>query len=238
MPYEFTAYLSGNKLFVLAGFDTTSVSLCGLFFYLSYCEKVLDKLQQEITNTFESVDQILPGPKLSSYKYLKAAIDEAMRMTPAGPAELPRQVLPGGTEIDGEHFPENTVVGTAAWCDGLNDEIYGDVAIYRPERWLVQDTNSAEDVARIKANFHSFSIGPFNCAGSKFALQELMLVVATTVHRFVFRLASEWARGAGLRHRLFGMETKTTRVVPHFQVQDAYITVKDGPVLQFRKRRA
>ncbi|KAJ4302829.1 hypothetical protein N0V90_001720 [Kalmusia sp. IMI 367209] len=186
------------RLLVIAGSDSTSVTLSGLFFYLSHYTTALDRLRREITNTFHIPDDIAPGPKLSSCKYLRAAIDEAMRMSPAGLSELPRQVLPGGTEIDGEHFPENTIVGTAAWCDGFNDEVYGDAAVYRPERWLVGDTNSAEDIARIRANFHPFSIGPHNCAGTNFALQELMLVVAKTVHRFDIRLASEWVKGAGM----------------------------------------
>jgi cytochrome P450 len=220
------------RLLVIAGSDSTSVTLSGLFFYLSRYTAVLDKLRREITNIFDTADEIVPGPKLSSCKYLKAAIDEAMRMSPPGLSELPRQVLPGGAEIDGEFHPENTIVGTAAWCDGFNDEVYGDAAVYRPERWLVGDTNPAEEVARIKANFHPFSIGPRNCAGTNFALEELMLVVAKTVHRFDFRLTSEWAKSAGLRHsRMIG-----GKEVAQFQLRDAYITVRDGPISQFRRR--
>lgn len=231
------AFRDGNltaecRLLVAAGSDSTSVTLSGLFFYLSHYGEALGKLRQEITSTFVSPEDIFPGPGLSSCKYLKAAIDEAMRMTPAGLSELPRQVLPEGAHINGEYFPENTVVGTAAWCDGYNEEIYGDAAIYRPERWLVDDGNSAQDVARIKANFHPFSIGPHNCVGMNFALQELMLVVAKTVHRFEFRLAPEWERGEGLRHR----RAYGGRDVPHFQLRDAFITVRDGPLLQFRRR--
>ena len=222
------------RMLVIAGSDSTTVTLCGVFFCLSHYGAVLDKLRKEVTSTFESAEDISPGSKLASCKYLRATIDEAMRMVPAGLSELPRQVLPGGTEIDGEYFPTNTIVGTAAWCDGFNDEIYGDSFIFRSERWLVDDKNSAGEVARIRANFHPFSIGPHNCAGTNFALQELMLIVSKTVHRFEFRLAPEWAKGAGLQHR----RTTNGSVVPQFQLRDAYVTVKDGPVLQFRKRRA
>jgi cytochrome P450 len=220
------------RMLVIAGSDSTSVTLSGLFFYLSHYTTVLDRLRREITNAFNTVGDIAPGPQLSSCKYLRATIDEALRMSPAGLSELPRQVLPGGTIIDGEHFPKDTVVGTAAWCDGLNDKVYGDAVVYRPERWLVSETNTVADVARMRANFHPFSIGPHNCAGTNFAIQELMLVVAKTVHRFDFRLESEWAKGAGLRHSRVVGEKK----VPHFQLRDAYITVRDGPVLQFRRR--
>ncbi|PVH93385.1 cytochrome P450 [Periconia macrospinosa] len=214
------------RLLLVAGSDSTSVTMTGLFFYLSHYPEALDKLRAEITGKFLLAEDIHPGPGLTSCKYLRAAIDEAMRMSPAGLCELQRQVLPGGIMIDGDYFPENTVVGTAAWCDAYNDEVYGDAAIYRPERWL------SEDAERIKANFHPFGIGPHNCAGTNFALQELLLMVAKTVHRFEFRLSPEWAKGAGMRHR----RRVGDKHVPHFHLRDAYITVRDGPVLQFRKR--
>jgi cytochrome P450 len=85
--------------------------------------------------------------------------------------------LLSGTKIDSEYYLETIIVGIAACSDGFNDEVYSDTAVYRPERWLVCDTNVAEEVARIGANFHPFPIGPHNCAGTKFALQELILVV-------------------------------------------------------------
>lgn len=77
--------------------------------------------------------------------------------------------------IDGEYFSEDTMVCTAAWCDVNNDEVYGDAAIFRLERWV------EEEAERIKTNFHPFSIGPHNCAGTNFFLLELLLMVAKTV---------------------------------------------------------
>jgi cytochrome P450 len=220
------------RLLLIAGSDSTSVTICGLFFYLAHYRLVLDKLQEEVRGTFSSADEISPGPKLSSCKYLRACIDEAMRIAPAGLSELPRHVLPGGIIIDGEYFPEGIVVGTAAWADGHNEEVYGDPDIFRPERWIPSEGNPAEDVSRIKSAFHPFSLGPFNCAGTNFALQELMLMVAKTVHRLDFRLALEYTTGEGSRH----MKVVNGEKVPQFQLEDSYVTVRDGPVLQFRRR--
>lgn len=222
-----------SRLLLIAGSDSTSVTMSGMIFYLSHYPQVLDKLRDEVCSTFTSADDIAPGPQLSSCKYVRACIDEAMRMSPAGLSELPRQVLPGGTTIDDEFFPAGTIVGTAIWADGRNPEIYGDTEIYRPERWIVSDDNPAESVLRIKSNFHPFSIGPHNCAGTTFALQQLMLVAAKTVHRLEFRLAPQWAKGEGMRHR----RMVDGKEVPHFQLADAFITARDGPMVQFRKRR-
>jgi hypothetical protein len=59
-----------------------------------------------------------------------------------------------------------------------------------------------------------------------------MPVAAKTAHQFNFRFAPEWAKGAGLRHR----RVVEGRDVPQFQLCDASTTVRDGPVMQFRRR--
>jgi len=212
------------KLLLVAGSDSTSVTMSGLLYYLSHYPEVLAKLRHEVTSTFPVAEAISVGPKLSSCKYTRACIDEAMRMCPAGTSELPREVLPGGIRIDNEFYPAGTVVGTARWADGYNTEVYGrDARVFRPERWIADASNSPEDVLRLKAVFQPFSQGPFNCAGMNFAMQELMLMVAKTVHRLEFRLAP-------------GYEQAKEENVPLFQLRDAYISVKDGPMMQFRRR--
>lgn len=71
---------------------------------------------------------------------------------PAGPSELPREVLPGGTTIEGEHYPAGIIVGTPNWAMGRNEEQYGDAFTFRPERWIVSNEldslNPEEDVRR------------------------------------------------------------------------------------------
>jgi cytochrome P450 len=209
------------RLLLVAGSDSTTVTMSGLFFYLGHYPDVHAKLTKEVTSTFATADEITPGAKLSSCKYLRACIDEAMRKAPAGLSELPREVLAGGMVIDDEYIHEGVVVGTSRYSDNNNEEVFGDPEVFRPERWIPGDGNFPEEVSRIRANFYPFSIGPFNCIGTNFALQELMLMVAKTVYRLDFRLAPGTKKGNG---------------APEMDLKDAYITVKNGPVLQFRRR--
>ncbi|KAF2110988.1 cytochrome P450 [Lophiotrema nucula] len=117
------------SLLVVAGSDSTSVTLCNLFYYLAHYPLAHARLVKEITT---------------------------MRIAPAGLSELPREVLPGGITSDGEFFPPGTVVGTAFWTDGRNKGVYGDdVEVLRPERWIPSEDNPAEEVSRIKAAFHT-----------------------------------------------------------------------------------
>ncbi len=63
--------LTEANLLVVAGADRTAVTLCGFF------------------------------TKLNSCQYLRACIDEGLRMGPAGEAELNHVVLRGGQEVEG-----------------------------------------------------------------------------------------------------------------------------------------
>ena len=75
-------------------------------------------------------------------------------MAPAGPSELPREVLPGGTVIEGDYYPAGVIVGTPNWAMGHNEEHYGDASTFRPERWIVSDhldtLNTEEEVRLLK----------------------------------------------------------------------------------------
>lgn len=226
--------LAEASLLMIAGSDTTSTSLCALFFYITHYSKVYKKLVDEIRSTFQSVDQIASGPQLTSCVYLRACIDEALRMTPAGPSELSRTVLSGGSWIDGDFFPEGVDVGAANWINGRHEETYGDPNLYRPERWIVDEISGVteEDVARIRSCFHPFLIGPGNCVGQNLAMLEMMISVARTLYRMDVRLAPGHTLDEGRPSLGWGRRDRN-----QYQVTDAYISIREGPVVQFRQRQ-
>jgi cytochrome P450 len=189
--------LSEASLLIIAGSDTTATTLCGLLFYLAHNAHVYNKLVEEIQSSFSSLEEIVHGTKLYSCKYLLACVNESLRMVPPVPSELPRVIQKGGQTIDGNFYPEGTVVGTADWASGHNKDIYGDAGIFRPERWIHSEDNSHEDMLCIKRAFYPFSKGPANCAGQNLALLELYMVVARTLWRMEVRLAPGEGVGEG-----------------------------------------
>ncbi|KAF2272270.1 benzoate 4-monooxygenase cytochrome P450 [Westerdykella ornata] len=205
--------LAEARALVLAGTDTTSFTLCGVLFYLAHNPRVLHKLQKEIRSTFASKEEIVHGTTLSSCSYLRACIDEALRLAPPAPGELPREVLSGGAIIGGQMYPAGTEVGCAAYAMGRLDDVFGDWNVYRPERWTpstnADDFHTEADVRQLRKSFHPFSIGPLNCAGQNLATLELLLVIAKTT-------AGEGHPGLG-----WGQSSRSEF---------------DGPVLQFRSR--
>jgi len=221
------------NLLIIAGADTTSLALCAFFFYISRHPRAYDKAVREIRDVFNSIDEIEGGAKISSCQYLRACLDEAMRMTPAGPSEFIREVLPGGLEVDGKFIPEGFMVGIAQWAVLHSEENYGDPSIYRPERWIVDEATgvTAEDVAFAQTVFNPFSMGSGNCVGQKLAILELLITIGRTLYRMDVKRVPGTTLGQGRPEMGWGMRSED-----HFQVQDAYISIKDGPLLQFKKR--
>ncbi|PVI00424.1 cytochrome P450 [Periconia macrospinosa] len=235
--FGFTELLSEANLLIMAGSDSTSITISALFFYLTHNRRVYLKLVKEIKETFASPEDIVHGPKLmTDCKYLRACIDEALRLAPPVPSELPREVLPGGTTIAGEHYPGGVIVGTPHWAMGRNEEQYGDAYTFRPERFIVSDEldslNTEEDVRMLKRGLHTFLKGPGDCVGQKLAMLQMCIVVARTLWRMDVRLAPGTDVGAGNEGLGWGQ-----RDPRQYVVGDAYIALHKGPVVQFRVRQ-
>lgn len=109
-PSVFTSYhvLSGCVSNMVAGSDTTSISLSAILYYVLHDANVLNRLREE-------VDQHCPQNKASpditfaqsqEMPYLQAVIKEALRMHPATGLPLERVVPEGGITINGVFFPE------------------------------------------------------------------------------------------------------------------------------------
>ena len=222
------------SLLVVAGSDTTSITLSSFFFYIVRNPRAYKRLVKEIHSTFDSADEIIGGPKFSSCKYLRACVDETLRMSPPVPTELTRTVLAGGQRVDGELYPAGINVGTAEWSNGRSDE-YGDPNVYRPERWIVDEEAgvSAEEVARISSYLHPFSAGWANCVGQNLAMLELLTTIARKLYRLDVRAEPGSTLGEGRPDLGWGRRDRK-----QFQVDAAYVSIRDGPMIQFRKRDA
>ncbi|KAF2709862.1 cytochrome P450 [Pleomassaria siparia CBS 279.74] len=227
--------LSETRLLVLAGTDTTALALAALFFYLAHNPRVLVKLNAKVRTTFNSTNDIVLGPKLSGCKYLRACINESLRLSHPAPGELPREVLPGGAIINGHTYRAGTIVGCAAWAMGRDSSVYGDANVYRPERWIVssdpEHANSATNVLKLKKAFHPFSIGLMNCASQNLATLELLLVTARIVWATELRLSPGLTAGEGRKELGWGQ-----RDPMQYIVKDSYLCFKDSPYLQFKPR--
>lgn len=196
------------NILVVAGSDTTPVVLAG-FFFMTRSSRILAKLTSEIRSTFKSVYEISWIKKLSSLQYLRACIDETLRLCPTSPLDPDHEVI-SDMEIDGYFVRTGTHVGCSPWTISRNEDFYQDANVFRPERFNFdkQAGVTAEDVARAQDSHFPFSLGPFNCVGKNLAMLELTVTIARTLYRMDVRALpgdtlGEGARepGWGRRHR-------------------------------------
>lgn len=218
------------------GGETISTTLSGLFFYLSRNRDVYDKLAEEVRIVFPDDADVCNGPRLTSCKYLRACIDETLRMSPPVGGALWREQNPDSKYrnevlvVDGHVIPPGTQVGVSIYALHHDEKYFSDASTFRPERWLVEDE---KELSRMNSAFCPFSLGSRGCPGKSMAYMEVSLVVAKTLLRFDFAAApgKVGETGAGIAGKTDG------RGLAHeFQLYDALASAGDGPSLMFRKR--
>ncbi|KAJ0426173.1 putative cytochrome P450 [Aspergillus carlsbadensis] len=218
-----------SNLLIIAGSDTSSTAMAALFFYLSRNPDAYARVTKEIRSVFGSQAEVCQGPDLSSCSYLRACIQEAIRLSPAVSGAMWREVLPGGLTIP-EHdiqIPAGCEVGTGIWSLNHNERYFPDPLTFRPERWITEEApGGAEEVALAKAAFASFSVGPRNCVGKGLAMTEIMLGMAAVLVRYDFRRAETRLGDVG--------EEGSGALKGQFQTFWAFTSLKDGPYIQFR----
>ena len=182
------------KTFLLAGHDTTSITLSWVFYWLSRTPRALAAVRRELDELFgpEAADpeavrrQLLSpgGPDLvHRMTYITAVIKETLRLHP--PAATARYVPPGtGFTVRTPTGEDRCLDGLIIYnCEGLiqrDPSVYGETANdFVPERWL--GDASAQVPA---AAWRPFERGPRGCIGQEFAMIEIRIIIAAVAHRF------------------------------------------------------
>lgn len=199
-------WMESNTL-IVAGSDTTSTTLAATLYYLLHNPPTLHRLRAEILATFSTRHEIRMGPKMQSCSYLRAVIDETMRMTPAVGGNLPREVLSGGLEIPelGVFLPEGVDVGVPIYAVQHHADYVVRPFVFDPERWLPASSSSSgtgggegekegpphpQNRSSLQEVFTPFSIGHRSCLGKPLVYMELSLALARLIFAFDMRLSS------------------------------------------------
>ena len=224
--------------FLPAGADTTSGLLCAALFYLSKNSGPYTKLAREIRSTFNSADDIKIGPKLAGCKYLRATIDETLRISPPAAGTLWRELCTTDKDdeiplvVDGHVIPRGVQVGVSTYSIHHNEEYFPDPFRFLPERWLDSETSTPQSKITQDA-FVPFSVGTRSCAGKAMAYEQSSLVLASIFWYFDFKAApGELGRVGGGSPAL----GKGRERSDEFQIYDVASAKHDGPVLSFHPR--
>lgn len=197
------AMIRGGLLnLLLAGRDTTASLLSNLFFMLSRRPDIYSKLADEIRSTAATPDQAPSLEDLRSMKYLRACINESLRLHPPIPRNsreaLKDTTLPVGGGSDGTApilVPQGTQVGYQVFSMHRRKDVYGeDADDFVPERWTERNL-------RPGWAFLPFNGGPRICIGQQFALNLASYVVCRLVQQIESVEScdsSRWEEGLGI----------------------------------------
>lgn len=187
--------ISQIKLFIFAGHDTTSATVCFIFHLLSKNLKALSHLQDEHsavfgTNLVSTPGLIAKDPKLlSNLPYTLAVIKEALRLFPpvsATRAGQPKFFLSGS---DGRLFPTG---GCLVWGNhhGLhhNPQYWPHAEEFLPDRWLASE---GEALYPAKDAWRPFERDSRQCIGQELALVEIKIILVIMLREFSFKDAYE-----------------------------------------------
>ncbi|KAM0545794.1 hypothetical protein ACHAPJ_011218 [Fusarium lateritium] len=165
-----------------AGTETTTAAMTNTVFLLYTHPNVLTKLRLEIDAAFPGTRQPCYGTA-SQLTYLRACIEESLRVRPASSFGLPRIVPPGGRVIAGKFVPGGAVVSVPTYSLLCDEAVFDRATEYSPDRWMTDD---AELKARMNNNHLPSSTGPRACIGRNIAYFEQIVVIATLVKFYDF----------------------------------------------------
>lgn len=216
------------NVLMIAGSDTTSTTLAATLFYLVRSPETLAKLTKEVRSAFSTVEDIVSGSQLNELVFLKACLDEALRLCPAVPGAPPREVMQGGAVVDGVFLPAGTDCGTPTYSIHRQPQYYREPEVYIPERWIegatckaagVSWTTTKEDIETARRAFCPFSIGPRGCIGKPMAFMEMRLTLARLAFLFDMSLADREGEDEN----------------GHLKLVDHFTSAKNGPNVEFQK---
>ncbi|EGN92322.1 hypothetical protein SERLA73DRAFT_191276 [Serpula lacrymans var. lacrymans S7.3] len=210
------------KLLLIAGYETTSISLTWALIELSYNQEAQRRLREELqqfsTNdpNWEQLNNGLP--------YLDGVVQETLRLHPpitestrlaaeddVIPLSVPVQTA-SGEVVDRLTIAKDTILTIPIRCVNRSVDFWGpDAKEFNPDRWI-DDGKISGKAKDLQGHRHllTFADGPRTCLGKGFALAEFKAVLSVLIRSFAFELRDgpdtkiERARGLLPRPRVAG----------------------------------
>lgn len=158
----------------------------------------LETLRKELDAVLDGDEIVAPYDKVKDLPFLRACIDEGLRIIPPTSAGLPRRTPPEGAHILGEWISGNTSVSMTIYAARRDETIFPDPEQFNPHRWM-----EVEERKRMEPYFIPFSAGARGCIGRNISYLEQTVVLASLVHRYDFTLPNP--RWELKRHEAFNV---------------------------------
>jgi len=155
-------------ILIFAGHETTANTLSWLLYLLSANQETVQKLRDSFDDS--TIHECLNN------EYLKATINEAMRLYPA--AWMTERVAIEDDEFEEFSFPKNTIIIPFFFGLHRDKNLWKEELKFDPERFII-DTKIAKS-----KNYFPFGAGPRMCIGNNFAMAEMSFFIFLFLKKF------------------------------------------------------
>jgi len=180
--------LNESVAHLIAGTDTTSLTITFILWELSNRPEIMRKLQAELDEALPDVTCIPEMGTLDHLPYFNSVMNECLRVYAAAPSLLER-VVPKASDPSetfntiGYRLPPGTVVATQIWSIHRVSSIFEHPDEFIPERWMRTNDND-EKLSQMHQYLATFGLGSRPCAGMNLAQTMLRSILATVVRNF------------------------------------------------------
>ena len=171
-----TAELRDNLLtFIVAGHETTALSLGWALYLCAYDQNVQDKARAQAQSVLQG--RAATADDIESLPLIRQIIDEALRLYP--PAGIVSRTVMADDTLCGREVRKGDTVMIPIYALHRNHLLWDAPDSFRPDRF-------ADRKAIQRYAYLPFGDGPRICIGASFAIQEAVIILATLLSRFRF----------------------------------------------------
>jgi cytochrome P450 len=161
---------------IIGGHETSSVALTWVWYELARNPQVEQRLHDELDRVLG--DRPLSLADIEQLTYTRMVIDETLRLHP--PFWFENRNVVRDVELGGVRLPAGTMVLFSRHALHRHPDFWADPQRFDPQRFAPGE----EENARSTHAYVPFGGGPRVCVGVHFALQELVVLVASLARRF------------------------------------------------------
>lgn len=180
--------ISQAKIFLFSGHDTTSSTVCYIFYLLSTHDSVLKRLREEHDTVFGSdqgqrTSRIKKAPfLLNQLPFTLAVIRETLRLFPVVSSTRGGEPNFEIKDASGRAFPtDDFLVWSMSLALHRDPQYWPQPDLFLPERWL---TATDDPLFPSKGTWRAFEYGPRACLGQELAIIEMKIVMVMVLQRF------------------------------------------------------
>lgn len=165
--------------FMVAGHETTSGALSFALYYLTRDQQALARAQAEVDALWGEVETPEPAfADIAKLRYVRAALDEALRLWPTAPGYL--RAARTDTVLGGRYR-----MNEGDWALVFLPLLHRDPRVWpHAERFDPDRFGPGQAKSRPPHAYKPFGTGKRACIGRQFALHEAVLALGLILHRY------------------------------------------------------